>query len=187
MGFAILKDRIGKLAAAATAAACLLAIPAAASANVEWLVTGTLSGGGTVTGTFTTDVYGYITGPFDLEAGASAPLTAESYTNGPTDYAASGVNYVDLEPGYTSDLHIQFQNSLLAGSKDNPIVTTASYECQGSYSCYVPSGGQTQYFMSGFAQAIPEPEAWTLLLLGFFGLGAVLRTSRPRVASAAAA
>jgi hypothetical protein len=180
MKVAIKTGMTGGLAAAAAAAACLLAAPAIANANVEWLVTGTLSGGGTVTGTFTTDIYGFITGPFDLEATASSPLVAESYTNGGTDYISSGANFVDFQPGYVDDLHIQFQNSLLSGSANNPIVVGSSYECQGSSSCFVPSGGETQLFTSGFAEAIPEPAAWAMLILGFFGLGALLRTARGR-------
>ena len=189
--------------AGCVAALGLAAAPSAASANVHWTVNGTFDDGGTVTGSFDIDIYGYIDGStFDLKTSGGG-LTAFEYTPA-TAYHASGTVpgpdyntyvapfYIDLQPGYAQDLHLVFASpltvpigaNLLLGGFQGP-----SYECQNSYSCYVPQG-DIRYIASGSAKAdgaaVPEPTTWALMLTGFAGMGAVLRRARRQTAAASA-
>jgi hypothetical protein len=163
----------------------------AAEAAVVWDVSGTFSDGTTLTGSFSTDVYGYV-GSANLLTQTKGGFTGFDYTLADS-YSSSGLNFVDFQPGYTSDLHLQFANPLTSPSADNPIVDAVSYECQGSFSCYVPSGGTTRYLTGGveedFATAVggvPEPATWAMLLIGFFGVGTALRLARRKQTGAVA-
>jgi hypothetical protein len=57
-----------------------------------------------------------------------------------------------------------------------------SWECRDSWVC--PAGGVpvTRYLVDGRASTdqslVPEPAAWSLMLLGFGALGGALRTRR---------
>jgi hypothetical protein len=161
--------------------------PAAASANTEWLVNATFDDSTSLSGTFVVDAYGYVVSA-NLQTETNGVFTAFDYTT--TDsYVATGVSipyYIDFQPGYQSDLHVVFADALTVGTADNSIVIDpASYECQGSFSCYDLGGGNTRFIESGSAVAVPEPAAWALLLAGFAGLGGALRARRRTVATAA--
>ena len=175
-----------RLAGAATAAACLAALPSVASADVTWLVNGTFDDGTTVSGTFDINVYGYLESA-DLTTQTKGGFAGFEYTLADS-YIATGDKYVDFQPGYTSDLRITFTDSLGVGEAHNTIVGGEfgpSYECQGSFSCYVPSGGSTRY-LSGFASsgAVPEPASWALMITGFGLVGWALRRRSGALASA---
>ena len=99
-----------------------------------------------------------------------------------TSYWRNGTFYIDLEPGYFGALHLQFLSNLGIPSANNPIVggnLGPSYECVGSWSCYIPQGGSTRYIDSGAAAtnaggniaAVPEPATWVMMILGFLGIG----------------
>ena len=163
--------------AAACMALGLAGAPAAASADTTWLVNATFTDGTPVTGKFTLDTYGYLTSaslttePFGAFPGYTYTLADSSVSNG--DF------YVDFQPGYQGDLHLVFADDLTVPSENNPIVAAgASYECQGSFSCYDLGGGETRFIGSGSAAFVPEPAAWALALVGFAGLGAALRRRR---------
>jgi opacity protein-like surface antigen len=189
--------------AGCAAALGLAAAPTAASADVHWTVNGTFDDGGTVTGSFDIDIYGYIVSDtFDLKT-AGGSLTPFEYTQD-TAYHASGTVpgpdyntyvapfYIDLQPGYAQALHLVFQSPLIVPIGSNLLLggyQGPSFECQNSYSCYVPQG-DIRYIASGSARAagvaVPEPAAWALMLTGFAGMGAMLRRSRRPTTAATA-
>jgi hypothetical protein len=161
------------LTAAALATVAITGLASASKADVQWTVSGTFDDGGSLSGQFTINVYGYLENNFSLTTTSGSLLPGFVY-NSSDSYYSNGIFYVDFQPGYTADLHLLFTNSLLVASKNNPIIGGAggpSYECQGSYSCYLPSGGDTRYFTSGAASAVPELSTWAMMLLGFAGLG----------------
>ena len=172
-----------RLLAIAGCAAALMAAaaPSAASADVVWTVTGNFNDGGSLSGFFDINVYGFLSG-FNLQTTTGSTDTAFDY-NPSNSYYSNGTFYVDAEPSYQSDLHLQFVNSLSVASANNPIQGGQgghSWECQGSFSCFLPSGGAIRYLTDGHASAgaVPEPAAWTMMIVGFGGIGAVLRRRR---------
>jgi hypothetical protein len=162
----------------------------AAKADVHWVINDAVfNDGTTLTGDFFINVYGYLDG-YDLTTVSKDPFVGFNYT--PSDsYFANGAFYIDAQPGYQGDLHITFADNLSVGVFNNPIIGGSpgpSYECQGSYSCYVPLGGDVRYIASGVATAVPEPATWAVMLLGFVGLGVVaLRRTKNNGAALAAA
>jgi hypothetical protein len=173
--------------AASVIAVCAFGV-SAANADVEWLVNGTFDDGGQVNGTFTIDVYGYLLSNFNLQTTTGSTLPGFDYNNSDSWYS-NGTFYVDAQPGYKNDLHLQFLNDLNVAAPTDPLVGGPggpSYECADSWSCYVPSGGTTRYITQGFATAVPEPAAWAMMLVGFFGVGFMMRGSRRKDAIAVA-
>jgi hypothetical protein len=184
-----------RLLAAASCAAALTAAmaPSAAHADVTWNVTGTFDDNGTVSGFFNINVYGYLDG-YDLKTtngSPQGPVTAFDYT--PADsYFSNGTFYVDAQPGYEADLHLEFTDDLSVPLAYNPIKGGEggpSYECQGSFSCYVPEYGATRYIADGYASAgaVPEPAVWAGLVIGFGLTGGAMRRARRLGQGAAAA
>jgi hypothetical protein len=163
----------------AASALCVAAAPSMASADTRWLVDATFDDGTTLTGTFTINVYGFLESA-NLETETNGAFTGFDYTTADS-YYSNGNFYVDFQPGYTQDLHLEFANTLTTGSQNNLIIggeNGPSYECEGSYSCYIPMGGDTRYIASGFADEVPEPATWALMLAGFGGLGMALRAKQ---------
>jgi hypothetical protein len=169
----------------ALVAGCAMALttaaaPSIASADVHWLVNGTFDDGGTVGGYFNINAYGYLSG-YDLKTTTGTTEPGFDYNPGDS-YFANGTFYVDAQAQYQSDLHLDFVNGLSVASASNPILGGSpgpSWECQGSFSCYIPQGGAIRYIAGGFASAaVPEPAAWTLMLTGFAAIGAGLRLAR---------
>ena len=170
---------------AVCAAAGLAAAPSMASADTEWLVNATFDDGTTLTGTFVVNVYGYLESA-NLQTDTNGAFTAFDYktTNSSVATGVSSPYYIDFQPGYQSDLHVVFADALTVGSQDNPIVIGgASFECQGSFSCFDGGGGNTRFIGSGSAQAVPEPAVWALIFAGFAGLGGALRGRRRPLAA----
>jgi hypothetical protein len=164
----------------AVAAFVALSIPAAASADVTWVVKGTFNDGGSLSGSFNINQYGYLDG-YDLTtSGGSMPGIGYTPAN---SYYSNGNFVFDAQPGYQGDLHLEFLKDLSIAAANNPILSGnpgPSYECQDSYSCYDLQGGTTRFIAEGYASAgaVPEPGAWALMFVGFLGLGAIVRTSR---------
>ena len=160
-----------------TALAALLLLclgaPTSAKADVVWTINGSFDDGGTLSGTFTINVYGYLSS-WDLTTQTVGPFGGFEYKPG-NSYISNGALYADFQPGYVRDLHLAFSTNLDVASADNPIIGGSpgpSYECVGSYSCYVPLGGKTRYIAEGEAiAAVPEPSTWAMLILGFLGIG----------------
>jgi hypothetical protein len=168
-----MKRVFGALAALMAGVISVAVVGSEAKADVYWTVDATFTDGTTVTGTFVTNVYGYLESNYSLTTEAFGPFPGFTY-NSSDSYYSNGTFYVDAQPGYEQDLHLQFSDPLNVVNPDNPIVggnLGPSYECVGSYSCYVPSGGSTRYIDGGFASSVPEPSTWALLLVGFLGVG----------------
>lgn len=185
------KMRMKALFAAAALAVGLATVPA--KADVTWYVTGTFNDGGTLTGQFTLNVYGFLLNDFSFTTTAGSALPGFTY-NSSTSYYSNGTFFTDAQPGYFGDLHLTFANDLNVGSLNNPLVGGApgpSWECASSWSCYVPEGGTTRYIASGYAStdvisgAVPEPATWALMIFAFAALG--YAASRRAVSSGFAA
>jgi hypothetical protein len=191
MTFANLR-RMAPLAISAAAVLAAALAPTIASADVLWTVNGTFDDQGTLTGTFEVDQYGYL---------VDAALTTSAWTVGDitrpaftytlnNSFIATGVYlgdyYVDFQPGYEADLHVQFTDPLKTPEANNLIIggeQGPSYECQDSFSCFVPAGGPTRYldgFASSSGTAVPEPAAWALMIVGFGMAGGMMRARRRR-------
>lgn len=115
------------------AAACVpLAGPA--KADVTWVVGGTFDDGGTVSGHFTIDAYGYLENNFNLQTTAGSTLPGFDYTASDS-YYSNGTFYVGFQPSYFQDLHLTFVDNLAVASPDDPITGGSpgpSWECAGS-------------------------------------------------------
>lgn len=180
-----------KLAYAAFSGALFAAaMTSAASADVMWNVTGTFNDGGTLSGTFLINQYGYIdyNAGYDLVTTGGSVLPGFTYTQNDS-YWSNGTFYVDFEPSDYGDLHLTFLDNLGVGSLDNPLVGGApgpSWECGGSYSCYVPEG-TIRYIASGYAstsaigvqsEPVPEPLTISLFGAGLAGVAAMRRRKK---------
>jgi hypothetical protein len=161
-----------------------------AKADVVWTVSGTFDDNTTLTGTFTTNVYGFLENNYSLTTQTDTPkgFVGFTYTSS-NSYFSNGTFYVDFQPGYQQDLHLAFLDGLSVPNLNNPIVgasgdpaTGPSYECQGSFSCFDLLGGTVRFIGVGFASSpvpgtnsvtsgIPEASTWAMLLLGFAGIG----------------
>lgn len=207
------------MAASAMAATILLGANSGANALTWTLTNVPLTDGGALSGTFTIDQYGYL-GSYNLTTTIGGEGFSESYispapVSGGVNTTSPPVagNVLTLFPndsGYTGELQLTFANSLSTPGI-NPIVigNAASFECLGSFSCYLtgqtvvyPWGTfgptfslDTRYVGSGDASfaaatsfATPLPSTWLMLLSGFVGLGFfVYRGTKNNSAAIAAA
>jgi PEP-CTERM motif len=165
---------VRRAAYASVASICLACTASAAKADVHWVIDNAIfDDGTTLNGYFNINVYGFLDG-YDLKTLANGPFVAVDYTPS-NSFFSNGTFYVDAQPGYQGDLHIEFANNLGVPESSNAIVggdpPGVSYECQGSFSCSNLDGGATRFIASGVASAVPEPATWTMMLLGFAGLG----------------
>ena len=182
----------------ATLARCMLAVaigaavgapstPAMALPTTWILQNAVFEDGGTASGEFTINVYGYLSEPTHIDTTAGTLLGAHTYTLSdpssivPNSPPAFGVDFFSCN--YDLDLHLVFQNSL-EGSGVNPLVLANSYECL-SFTCPGPDtglGANTRFFVSGYAIPAPEPGTLGLMMgaLGVFGAVAARRVSRRR-------
>lgn len=182
------------------AAASALAMAGAAHADTTWNLTGTFNDGGLLAGTITLNVYGFLENNFTITTTAGSLQSGFTYTAADsffsntttTSFPAAPPFYIDFQPGYENDLHLQFSSDpgvpaatdLFVGGYQGP-----SFECQNSYSCYTePTDNPTiRYLTSGEAtMALPEPESWALMILGLGGIGGALRFNRRKPAAAIA-
>lgn len=179
--------------ACAAAAMALLGAAGAARADVTWLVNGTFDDGGTLAGTITMNGTGMSNYSLTTAGGTMPAFTfdlSDSYAT------TSGINnFVFDRTAYPGDpavlqLHIAFVNSLLTPAATDPIASgKVSWECQNSFQCPATesqfSGSAIRYLSGAASTAVPEPAAWAMMLVGFSGLGALLRRQRSATALAA--
>ena len=184
----------------AAAAAAVLAVAGAADAAVTWNITGVFNDGGTLSGTITLNVYDFLQKDFtltttagSLESGFTYTASDSYFSNTNPSYAPKPI-YIDFEPQYQSDLHIQFANDLGVAAPVDKIVGGLggpSFECIHSWSCPGPGmpGYAVRYLVSGQATlvggpvagppglgaAVPEPATWAFLVLGVGAVGSALR------------
>jgi hypothetical protein len=153
--------------------ACFGFAASSAKADIVWTVDGTFTDNTKVTGTFNINQYGYLDG-YNLQTQTNGAFVGFDYT--PSDsYFANGTFYISAQPGYQGDLHLTFTGGLSVLSENNAIVggnpPGSSFECQNSYSCFVPKDGDIRYIASGFATSAPEASTWAMIILGFVGVG----------------
>jgi hypothetical protein len=182
----------------------IAAAPTAASADIQWVVTGTFDDGSTLSGQFDVNVNdGFAS--FDLKTSAGPVIGAQEYAStDSTTYNWIGETFVEFQPNYTSDLHLEFTDSLYAAEANNVILTGPtgpSFECIESYSCS-SFQGPTRFLVSasavgtvvsddlgfnangGGGNGVPEPASWALMITGFGMAGGLLRAARRRSALA---
>lgn len=175
------------LAAAIGAAAGVFSTPAKALPTTWILQNAVLDDGGTATGMFTINVYGYLSPPSSITTTAGTLLGGHTYTLSdpsnilPGSPPAYGVEFHSAT--YDLTLHLEFQNSLESGGV-NPLVLANSWEC-ASFSCPGPDtgnpGANTRYFISGTAiAAVPEPGTLGLTVAALTVFGAVAASGRSR-------
>jgi len=96
--------------------------------------------------------------------------------------------------GGTNDfvLQLEFANEASLGSPTLPLCSDPGYFCgpapADSYaSGYTSSGYPNSFFAATSASvaAVPEPATWAMMLVGFGGLGAAMRSRRKQSAAAA--
>lgn len=163
--------------------------------DVQWDVSGTFTDGGTVGGCFYTNVYGYLDTSAPWQLTTSGGSFAGYVYNTADSYISSSLNMVDIEPGYTQDLHLEFAQYLTVATANNPIVPTLSYECVGSYTCFEQEGATSPYLAAPAQDyryltvnqdgggpsgggTVPEPDAWVLMTLASLATGAALRRQK---------
>jgi hypothetical protein len=191
----------GLFLGAASSVALLLgaAAPSVANADVHWLVSGLFDDGGSLSGFFDIDVYGYMT-DYDLKTTAGSVVTtgleytpANSYLNNSIDTPFYIEAWNQNPFAYYGGIQLQFLDALITPNANNPIDGGSpgpSWECTASWVCPDQGQGATRYIASGSASArvsiVPEPAGWALLLTGFGGLGAALRLGRRKAPITAA-
>jgi hypothetical protein len=137
-------------------------------------VSGTFKDGGSVNGTITLDVYGYVTA-YDLTTTANGSFAAFDYKPS-NSYFDNGGFYFDASPGWFGDLHLSFLDNLTTWNGPGPDpLTGSSYQCVGSWDC---GPGGLSAPASDVRFAVPEPATWALLMVGFGLIGAGLRFTR---------
>ncbi|WP_136161709.1 PEPxxWA-CTERM sorting domain-containing protein [Sphingomonas flavalba] len=172
------------LMAAAALGAMAVATPASA-AKVFVLDGVTLQGGGTLTGTFTTNDAITALEAVNITASANVYNPGNGINYNLPGFVYDNISYVDWQqvPNFFrmtfSDAGKNFQMVLYftpalsdAGSK---ISTTQSFESEIGVHRYVTAGSAALS-----AGAVPEPATWALLIAGFGLVGGAMR-SRKRV------
>jgi hypothetical protein len=169
-----------KHAAGLTAALLVgLCAASASAANLNYTLYDTaFDDGGTASGTFSVDdTTGAITA-FDIVTTAGGVLPAFTYDTGNSLWYGNNVftpnSFILVDFGFDRYINLGFVNPLTAGGIDPLAPEQANYTI-GSWEC--DNCNNVRNVVSGFAAA-PEPGAWALMLAGFAGLGAALRTKR---------
>ena len=169
------------------------AVSVSAANAVVWTLNGvTFDDGGTASGTFTIDQYGYFlngSATVTTTAGSTAnghggPLPGDTYDdtlvapsiNNPADTLTT---FFSSTNGYQGTLVLEFQHSLWTWRGVNLII--GGYECGVGFGCPNPSGGSTdtRYVTGGYAYGAPEASTWVMMILGA-GLLGFASSRRPR-------
>jgi hypothetical protein len=179
--------------AAAAMALALVGFGSSASADIiTWTFDDvTFEDGGTVSGFFDYDTVTSAAANFDIDTTAGTVLPAFHYTTSNSFFFAANLispnSLTWLNNAQDRYINLAFDGSLstpgvvdlrlgdLSGGAD----TNGSWECDNCFDIRdVASGSVTS------PAGVPEPAAWALMLVGFGGLGAVLRRRKARLAVA---
>ena len=172
-----------RLAAIAVAAVAIASAAPAWAAKTFVLDGVTLQGGGTLTGTFTTD--DALTSLVGIDITASAGTWGPGVFSAFTYNNASLADWVSLPTqgfristaGYAQQLRLDFFP--LTGTGANLLNT--SYEYQSTGGPRAVTGGRAVLQVS----AVPEPATWAMMITGFGLVGAMVRRVRKGVLAAA--
>jgi hypothetical protein len=166
---------------AAAGAAALLSAPASAAVIFN-LVGVTLQGGGTLTGSFTTNDALTAVTAVDITASAGSfggfPFTAYTYNSLPSFTLLPLVFDVN-GPNAGDELRIAFAGQLTASGA----TLANSYDYRTNAGPRAVTAGSV---VAAAAAAVPEPATWAMMIVGFGMAGAVLRRRRPKATLAAA-
>jgi hypothetical protein len=164
------------LVAGALAIAAIAASASGSQADVKYAIEDAVFDDGTpLTGYFVLNQYGYLES-WDLISVAGT-LSGYEYTPGSTDLSGGcagicaifGQNVV----AYLGALQLTFADPFPftgASPGANPLITGEGGPSWENYS-YTLGGEPIRYLDSGFVISVPEPSTWTMMLLGFAGLG----------------
>jgi len=185
------------LATAIVVGAAFTALPANASI-IDWTLVGvTFVDGGTAGGTFSTDsTTGHVTA-FDIITTAGTTLPGQVYDSTTSFLLANNFNSPNSFITYLNDLsaavylNLEFVNPLTSSGVDSLVTgyaydnstgyTFGSWECRGCTNLRTVTAGEA-------VSATPLPSTWTMLIVGFLGLGFfAYRGTRNRSAAIAAA
>jgi len=148
-------------------------------ADAACLTTGTLLATTTVTNTYALNGhFRFVTiAPITLIAGDSYEVAGVSNSD----------NYTWSDPGFATDPSITLLDTSGQTSRWESIGTPDFITGSGILDLVGEDGywGPNLYFgaASGFTGGVPEPATWAMMLVGFGGLGAALRSRRKSVAA----
>jgi hypothetical protein len=172
-----------KRLAAISAAIVALAVAAPAWAAKTFVLDNvTLQGGGTLTGTFTTDDA--------LSSLIGINITASAGSYGPGVFSVFNYNNAALADwvslptqgfriqtaGAAQQLRLDFNPLTLTGA--NILNTSSEYQRLGGPRAVLT--GRVMLQESSPISAVPEPATWAMMIIGFGAVGSMVRTTRRR-------
>ena len=173
-----------KRVAAITTAIIAMAMAAPAWAAKTFVLDNlTLQGGGTLTGTFTTDDA--------LKSLLAIDITASAGTYGPGVFSVFNYNNAALADwvslptqgfriqtaGAAQQLRLDFNPLTLTGA--NILNTSSEYQRLGGPRA-VLTGRVVFQDVPPPVSAVPEPATWAMMIIGFGAVGSMVRTTRRR-------
>jgi hypothetical protein len=182
------------VAAAAAALALGVSASSAGASIIDWTLSNLVfDDGGVATGTFSTDsTTGDVTA-FDIVTTAGTTLPAFTYDSSTSFLFANNAfgpnSFILANADLTRYINLEFVNALTSTGVDQLILGqpygAPGYLMAGSWDC--DNCNSVRGAISGEAiSGTPEPGAWALMLVGFGGLGVMLRASRSRASAAIA-
>jgi hypothetical protein len=157
---------------------------------ITWMLQGvTFDDGGTASGDFTLNQYGFLSSSSIITTSVVNGFSGNTYLfpggsiNPNFDASPPNTFRITFQADSTHALSLDFLYTLdLNNSTINPLKLnlSSSFECEGSYSCYNGSGGTIRYAISGGAVPAPEPTTLGLLLIGAAGAVAQMRARKQR-------
>jgi hypothetical protein len=155
---------------AALAAAAVFA-PASASATIIFNVNGTFQGGGTLTGTFSTNDARTVLEAVNLTSTAFGTTTFTSVASASVSILPQFMQFNLSSP--LRQLNIIFSPTL---SATGGTIAAGSYEAQGNLGNFRNLSGTVT--AASAAAAVPEPATWAMMLLGFGAIGVGMRSRK---------
>ncbi len=153
---------------------------------ITWTLQGvTFDDGGTASGDFTLNQYGFLSSSSIITTSVVNGFSGNTYLfpggsiNPNFDVSPPNTFRITFQADSTHALSLDFLYSLDSNNLTiNPLKLnlSSSFECEGSYSCYNGSGGTIRYVRSG--GVIPEPTTLGLLLIGAAGAVARMRARK---------